>query len=121
VAIVGPSGTGKSTLFHLLMRFDDPKKGHIALDGVDIRTLALQDVRQHIAQVAQDPVIFNATAAENILYGQLQATADEVVAAAKLAQAHGFISRLPKGYETNLGERGVKLSGGQRQRIAIAR
>jgi len=121
VAIVGPSGAGKSTVFQLLLRFYDPTSGCIVLDGVPIRDLALQDLRQRIGIVPQDAVIFSSSALENIRYGQPGASDDEVKAAAKAAFAHEFISALPEGYGTFLGERGVRLSGGQRQRIAIAR
>ncbi|WBR99939.1 ABC transporter transmembrane domain-containing protein [Pseudoduganella sp. SL102] len=121
VAIVGPSGAGKTTLFQLFLRFFDPQQGTIRLDGVDIRHLALHDLRGAIGIVPQDTVIFSADAMENIRYGRAGATDEEVIHAAKLAAAHEFIERLPNGYKSFLGERGVRLSGGQRQRIAIAR
>lgn len=121
VALVGPSGAGKTTVLQLLMRFFDPQDGRIFLDGVDLREADPQDVRRRISLVAQDPAIFGASAAENIRYGRPDATMDEVAAAAKAAQAYEFISALPNGFDTQLGERGVTLSGGQRQRIAIAR
>jgi ATP-binding cassette subfamily B protein len=121
VALVGPSGAGKTTVLQLLMRFFDPQEGRISLDGVDVRDADPQAVRQRISLVAQDPAIFGASALDNIRYGRLDATLDEVIAAAKAAQAHDFIAALPQGYDTQLGERGVTLSGGQRQRIAIAR
>jgi ATP-binding cassette subfamily B protein len=121
VAVVGPSGAGKSTLFQLLLRFYDPQSGTILLDGVDIRDLDLHTLRGALGIVPQDTVIFSADAMENIRYGRADATDDEVIAAAKLAAAHEFIERLPQGYWSFLGERGVRLSGGQRQRIAIAR
>ncbi len=121
VAIVGPSGAGKTTLFQLLLRFYDPQQGRILLDGVDIRELALSDLRTRIGIVPQDTQIFSADAMTNIRYGRLDASDDEVVRAAKMAAAHEFLERLPQGYQTFLGERGVRLSGGQRQRIAIAR
>ena len=121
VALVGPSGAGKSTVFQLLLRFYDPKTGSIKLDGVETSTLNLQDLRGRIGIVPQDAVIFSANALENIRYGKPDATDAEVKAAAKAAFADEFLSQLPEGYDTFLGERGVRLSGGQRQRIAIAR
>jgi ATP-binding cassette subfamily B protein len=121
VAIVGPSGAGKSTLFHLLLRFYDPGSGIIAFDGVDVSDADPRDVRSRIALVPQDPVIFSANARENIRFGRPEADDAEVEQAAALAYATEFIDRLPDGFETELGERGVTLSGGQRQRIAIAR
>jgi len=121
VAIVGPSGAGKSTVFQLLLRFYDPQSGTTLLDGVDTRTLSLEALRQRIGIVPQDAVIFSSSALENIRYGKPEASDDEVHAAAKAAFADDFIRELPQGYDTFLGERGVRLSGGQRQRIAIAR
>jgi ATP-binding cassette subfamily B protein len=121
VAIVGPSGAGKSTVFQLLLRFYDPGSGQIWLDGVATRDLSLHDLRQRVGIVPQDAVIFSSSAMDNIRYGKPDASDDEVKAAAKAAFAHEFISELPEGYDTFLGERGVRLSGGQRQRIAIAR
>jgi len=121
VAVVGPSGAGKTTLFQLLLRYYDPQSGSITLDGVDIRDLDLHTLRGAIGIVPQDTVIFSADAMENIRYGRPEATDEEVIAAARLAAAHEFIERLPQGYRSFLGERGVRLSGGQRQRIAIAR
>lgn len=121
VAIVGPSGAGKSTVFQLLLRFYDPVAGRIELDGVRTANMALHDLRQRVGIVPQDAVIFSTSALENIRYGKPEATDDEVKAAAKAAFAHEFILLLPEGYDTFLGERGVRLSGGQRQRIAIAR
>ena len=121
VAIVGPSGAGKSTLFQLALRFYDPGSGSVMLDGVDISKLDPADLRAEIALVPQDAFIFGATVADNIAYGAPGATREAVVAAAKQAAADGFISAMPQGYDTPLGERGVTLSGGERQRIAIAR
>ena len=121
VAIVGPSGAGKTTLFQLLLRFYDPQSGTIRIDGVDIRKLDLHTLRNAIGIVPQDTIIFSANAMENIRYGRADATDAEVIAAATLAAAHEFIERLPEGYQSFLGERGVRMSGGQRQRIAIAR
>ena len=121
VAIVGPSGAGKSTVFQLLLRFYDPASGRIELDGVRTADMALLELRQRIGIVPQDAVIFSNSALENIRYGKPQASDDEVKAAASAAFAHEFIMALPEGYDTFLGERGVRLSGGQRQRIAIAR
>ena len=121
VAIVGPSGAGKSTVFQLLLRFYDPQSGRITLDGVVTKDMSLSDLRQRIGIVPQDAVIFSTSALENIRYGKPDATDDETKAAAKAAFADDFITQLPEGYNTFLGERGVRLSGGQRQRIAIAR
>jgi ATP-binding cassette subfamily B protein len=121
VAIVGPSGAGKSTIFQLLLRFYDPQAGQITLDGVPTQAMDLETLRQRIAIVPQDPVVFSGSALENIRYGKPQASDAEVKQAAKAAFADEFISALPQGYDTFLGERGVRLSGGQRQRIAIAR
>ncbi|WP_051675712.1 ABC transporter transmembrane domain-containing protein [Polaromonas glacialis] len=121
IAIVGPSGAGKSTVFQLLLRFYDPASGRIELDGVATRDLSLQDLRGRVGLVPQDAVIFSTSALENIRYGKPGATDEEVKAAASAAFAHEFISALPEGFDTFLGERGVRLSGGQRQRIAIAR
>jgi ATP-binding cassette, subfamily B, bacterial len=121
VAIVGPSGAGKSTVFQLLLRYYDPQRGSIVLDGVETREQALDALRQRVGIVPQDAVIFSSTAMENIRYGKPDATDAEVKAAAQAAFAHEFLTALPEGYDTFLGERGVRLSGGQRQRIAIAR
>ena len=121
VAIVGPSGAGKSTVFQLLLRFYDPAQGRIVLDGVSTRKMSLEALRQRIGIVPQDAVIFSSSALENIRYGKPTASDDEVKAAATSAFADEFITGLPEGYNTFLGERGVRLSGGQRQRIAIAR
>ncbi len=121
VALVGPSGAGKSTTFQLLLRFFDATEGRVMLDGTDVRDLALTDLRHQFALVPQEPVIFAATARENIRFGRPEASDAEVEAAAKAAAAHEFISRMPQGYDTWVGERGVMLSGGQKQRLAIAR
>lgn len=121
VALVGPSGAGKSTVLQLLLRYYDTRSGRITVDGVDVRNARLKDLRERIGIVPQDSVIFSTSALENIRYGRPQASEEEVVAAAKAAHAHEFISALPEGYQSFLGERGVRLSGGQRQRISIAR
>jgi subfamily B ATP-binding cassette protein MsbA len=120
-ALVGPSGAGKTTLFNLIPRFYDPQSGHVCFDGVDIRTVTQASLRDNIAIVPQDTQLFGGTVRENILYGKLDASEEELIAAAQAANAHDFIMALPQGYETIVGERGVKLSGGQRQRVAIAR
>jgi ATP-binding cassette subfamily B protein len=121
IALVGPSGAGKSTVLQLLMRFYDPQNGRVLLDGVPTNQLRLEDLRRQIGIVPQDAVIFSTSAMENIRYGKPSATDEEVTAAARAAFAHDFITALPEGYDTFLGERGVRLSGGQRQRMAIAR
>lgn len=121
VALVGPSGAGKSTVFQLLLRFYDAQGGTVAVDGVPVQQLALHALRQRVGIVPQDSVVFSTSALENIRYGRPDASDAEVMAAAKAAYAHDFIERLPEGYATFLGERGVRLSGGQRQRISIAR
>jgi ATP-binding cassette subfamily B protein len=121
VALVGPSGAGKTTILQLLLRFYDPQEGRVLLDGQDIASLARADFRRELALVPQDPVIFAATARENIRFGRPDATDAEVEAAAKAAAAHDFLTALPQGYDSYVGERGVMLSGGQKQRIAIAR
>lgn len=121
VAIVGPSGAGKTTIANLLPRFYDPVAGHIAIDGIDIKTITLTSLREQIGIVPQETILFNGTVYSNILYGRLDATKDEVIAAAKAANAHNFIMEMPNTYDTQIGERGSKLSGGQRQRISIAR
>jgi ATP-binding cassette subfamily B protein len=121
VALVGPSGAGKTTVLQLILRFYDPEAGRITLDGIDLRDMARADFRVAMALVPQDPVIFSTSARENIRFGRPDATDAEVEAAARAAAAHDFIARLPEGYATVLGERGMLLSGGQRQRIAIAR
>jgi ABC-type multidrug transport system fused ATPase/permease subunit len=121
IAIVGPTGAGKTTLVNLLLRFYDPKDGAISIDGVDIRDLTLKSLRDNISVVLQEPMLFSGTIAENIRYGKLEASSDEIIQAAKQANAHDFITRLPNGYETALGEGGPQLSGGERQRVCVAR
>lgn len=121
VAVVGPSGAGKSTLFQLALRFYDPQAGTVSFDGVDVRDADPADLRQHIALVPQETVIFAASARDNLRYGRWDATEAEIEAAARAANAHQFLTALPDGYDTFLGESGARLSGGQRQRIAIAR
>jgi len=121
VALVGPSGAGKTTLFQLLLRFYDPQQGRVLIDGVDVRRADPRVVRGRIAVVPQDPVIFAASVWDNVRYGRLDASDDEVRDACEAAYATEFLARLPRGFDTDLGERGVRLSGGQRQRLAIAR
>ncbi|WP_339763507.1 ABC transporter transmembrane domain-containing protein [uncultured Sulfitobacter sp.] len=121
VAFVGPSGAGKTTIIQMILRFYDPQSGRITLDGIDLRDVARDAFRRSVALVPQDPVIFATSARENIRFGRLDATDAEIIAAAEAAAAHQFISELPDGYDSYLGERGVMLSGGQKQRIAIAR
>jgi len=121
VALVGPSGAGKSTVFNLLLRFHDPQHGRITLDGVDLRALKLDELRGALALVPQETVIFGASAADNIRFGRADAGNEDVSNAARSAEAFDFLSDQPQGFDTQLGERGVRLSGGQRQRIAIAR
>jgi len=121
VALVGPSGAGKSTVLSLLLRFHDPQSGTVSIDGVDLRALDPLALREHIALVPQQPALFAASAAQNIRYGRLEASDEALHAAARAAEADSFITELPDGYDTELGERGARLSGGQQQRIAIAR
>ena len=121
LALVGPSGAGKTTAFELLQRFHDPDAGRLTLDGIDLRDLSLADLREQLALVPQQPVLFSADVRYNIAYGRPDATEQEIEEAARRAHAHEFIERLPQGYATELGDRGVRLSGGQRQRIALAR
>jgi subfamily B ATP-binding cassette protein MsbA len=120
-ALVGSSGAGKSTATNLIGRFWDPQEGRVTIDGVDLRTFDLEALRQRIALVPQDPTLFSGTVAGNIRYADPDAPDDAVRRAGRMANAHGFIQRLPNGYETQIGERGVRLSGGQKQRVAIAR
>ena len=121
VALVGPSGGGKSTLSELIPRFYDIQGGDILIDGTSIRNYTQESLRAHMSVVAQDTILFNDTIEGNISLGKLDATHDEIVAAAKVANAHDFIMETDKGYQTNIGDRGMKLSGGQRQRLSIAR
>src|SRR5690606_23502290 len=121
VALVGPSGAGKSTVLSLLLRFHDPQSGRVCLDGVDLRELDPAELRANVALVPQQPVLFASSAMDNIRYGRLEASDDEVRSAAVAAEADGFITALPQGYDSELGERGARLSGGQQQRVAIAR
>ena len=121
LGVLGPTGAGKSTLISLLPRFYDPKQGRILLDGVDTRELTLKSLRQQISIVLQEPLLFSGTIAENIRYGRLDASPEAIVEAAKAANAHDFLMKLPQQYDTVLGERGAAISGGERQRIAVAR
>ena len=120
-ALVGPSGAGKTTLMNLIPRFDDPREGSVLIDGSDLRDATQRSLRSHIGQVFQDPFLFSGSIADNILFGRPDATMADVEAAAAAGNARGFITEMPEGYDTVVGERGVRLSGGQRQRIAIAR
>jgi ATP-binding cassette subfamily B protein len=121
VALVGPSGAGKSTIASLLQRLYDPEGGRVLLDGQDVRGMDPLWLRRQVGTVAQEPILFSTSVAENIRYGRMDATDEEVEAAARLANAHEFIRAFPEGYKTLVGERGVQLSGGQKQRVAIAR
>ncbi len=121
VALVGPSGAGKTSIANLICRFYDPVKGRVAIDGYDLRDIKMNSLRRQVAVVLQDSFLFNNTVAENLHYGKPDASRDELIAAARAANAHDFIIQLPDGYETEIGERGVKLSGGQKQRLALAR
>jgi ABC-type multidrug transport system fused ATPase/permease subunit len=121
VALVGPSGAGKTSIANLICRFYDPRQGRITIDGNDLRQIKLSSLRQQVAVVLQDSFLFNNSVVENLLYGKPDATREELVRAAKAANAHDFILQLPQGYDTEIGERGVKLSGGQKQRLALAR
>ena len=121
IALVGPSGAGKTSIANLLCRFYDPAHGRVLVDGRDLRQVRLESLRRHVAVVLQDTFLFNATVRENLLYGKPDASEQEIVVAAQAAYAHEFIAQMPSGYDTEIGERGVKLSGGQRQRLALAR
>jgi len=121
VTLLGMSGAGKTTVFQLLLRFYDPSSGRVLLDGVDLRETDPVGVRRHIGLVSQEPTIFSASAMENIRFGRMEASDAEIRVAAEAAAATAFIERLPEGFDTHLGEKGVRLSGGERQRIAIAR
>ena len=121
VALVGPSGAGKTSIANLICRFYDPVKGHVSVDGYNLRNIKLTSLRRQVAVVLQDSFLFNNTVAENLHYGKPDATKHELIAAARAANAHDFIMQLPDGYDTEVGERGVKLSGGQKQRLALAR
>ncbi|MEJ2751018.1 MAG: ABC transporter ATP-binding protein, partial [Anaerolineae bacterium] len=121
VAVMGGTGSGKSSLVNLIGRFQEATDGQILVDGRDVRDLTLDSLRRHIGIVPQEAFLFSATVGENIAYGNPEATPDEIIAAAKLAQAHDFIMEMPKGYDTQIGERGVRLSGGQKQRLSLAR
>jgi ATP-binding cassette subfamily B protein len=121
LGVVGPTGSGKTTVSSLIMRFFDPTNGRITLDGTDLRMYKIVDLRNQFAVVLQDTVLFSTSVAENIRFARPEASMDEIVLAAKMANAHDFIMKLPNGYNTQVGERGMKLSGGERQRISIAR
>jgi len=121
VALVGPSGAGKTSIARLLSRFYDPVHGRVLVDGHDVRDVQLASLRRHVAVVLQDTFLFNASVRENLCYGKPDATDEELVVATTAAYAHEFIEQLPQGYDTEIGERGVKLSGGQKQRLALAR
>jgi subfamily B ATP-binding cassette protein MsbA len=121
IAFVGPSGAGKTTAINMVARFYDPKSGDIFVDGYNLKDVKQISLRRHMGIVLQDPFLFNDTVKANIAYGKIGATDDEIIESAKAANAHDFIMELPKGYDTIVGERGVKLSGGQKQRVSIAR
>jgi ATP-binding cassette subfamily B protein len=121
IALLGATGSGKSTLINLIPRFYDVNSGRITIDGVDVRSVTIESLRTHIGIALQEPVLFSGTIRDNIRYGKPDATDEEVIEAAKEAQAHDFITSFPKGYDTEVGQRGVGLSGGQKQRVSIAR
>ncbi len=121
VALAGPSGAGKSSILNLLLRFYDPTEGQVTLDGLDLRSIRRDSLRRHFALVQQETFLFNDSILDNIRYGHPEAGMEQIIAAARDANAHAFICDLPNGYNTNVGERGVRLSGGQKQRISIAR
>jgi len=121
IGLVGKTGAGKSTFINLVCRFYDPQMGQVLIDGVDVRAVRLSDLRSQIGVVLQEPFLFSGTIAENIAYGKPDATPEEIMRAAKAANAHDFIMKFPDGYDTQVGERGGRLSGGERQRISIAR
>jgi subfamily B ATP-binding cassette protein MsbA len=121
VALTGENGAGKSTLVHLLMRLHEPQSGQILIDGIDISSVSLRSLRSQIGVVPQHVLLFNGTVRDNIAFGKVGASSDEIEKAARLAQAHAFVSRLPQNYHTMIGDQGIRLSGGERQRIALAR
>jgi ATP-binding cassette subfamily B protein len=121
VAVLGETGSGKSSLIHLIPRFYDVERGRVTLDGVDVRDMPLHTLRAQVGVALQEAVLFSGTIRDNIRYGCPEATDEEVIAAARAAQAHGFIMAFPDGYDTEVGQRGVNLSGGQKQRLSIAR
>jgi subfamily B ATP-binding cassette protein MsbA len=121
VALVGPSGAGKTSIANLITRFYDPTQGRVLIDGHDVRAIQLKSLRDHIGIVLQETFLFNTSVRDNLLFAKLDATEEEMVVAARAAYAHQFIMELPNGYDTEIGERGVKLSGGQKQRLALAR
>ena len=121
VALVGPSGAGKTSIANLVARFYDPSDGSILLDGIDVRDITLRSLRRHVVTVLQDTFLFSGSVRANLLYGRNDATEEEMLIAAKAAYAHDFVMQFPEGYDTQIGERGVRLSGGQKQRLALAR
>ena len=120
-ALVGPSGSGKASILNLIPRFYDPQNGNILIDGMNIKDVTIYSLRKSIALVSQDPILFDLSIGENIAYGKKLASIEEIIGAAKSASAHDFISKLPNGYDTLVGEKGYSLSGGQKQRLSIAR